>query len=398
MATQIQPISYFVDIFRNTMLADAGRLTDFSPGSINDIISGAVALLTNELQEHLIAEIRKTYFDSSTGDNLDALAQDHFGFSRPGPTASSVELTFERVDADAGAVTIPANTQASTDSDDAGATVSFLTVQDLVFGATEKVLTVRATSAGTGTGQNVGAGTVSNIDSDLPDTFTVTNTLAASGAKDTETDAEYRETIKRLLSALAGATKEALRATLLAIPGITQAVVLEHNRTVIDYDIASGAIKMQDGENLPFFRLNVPVAYVAGTGGTLSDEIVREAQAEIDAVRACGVSVSVISAVPFPIPVAGSIVRNVESSFNDAQILQQVANTIQEYLNQVLEIGQDLVVTELISYVNNTWGTGGTQDITSFTVSSPAVTQSASEGQKIISSTVTLNMVEFFGG
>ena len=81
MTTRIEPISFYVERFKQEMIAN-GRLTDFSDGSMNDIISGAIGIPVNELQEYLVAELKKTYFDSATGADLDALAFDHFGVVR----------------------------------------------------------------------------------------------------------------------------------------------------------------------------------------------------------------------------------------------------------------------------------------------------------------------------
>jgi len=67
MTTEMKTQKDFYDIYQNEVEALAPDFTDFSDGSMHDIINGALSISLNELSELIVSEFGKTFFNTATG-------------------------------------------------------------------------------------------------------------------------------------------------------------------------------------------------------------------------------------------------------------------------------------------------------------------------------------------
>ena len=383
MAREVRNIQSLYDIYRDTVIAESGDLTDFSPGSIHDILAGAFSVTLNEISELLINEFRKTFIDTARGDDLESLAIDHFGstFARPQATPSTTEITFSRPNNNAGDVLIPTGTIISTNTDANGISIEFATDSEATLTGTE--VSVSATAQTTGANTNVGAGTIINLDSPLTDgTVTATNAQASAGGDDAEDDSTYRETIRSLILSLAGATKSSLRGALLAVPEIDKVALVEESIPVIEYDF----VNETPVQGASWFRYPNPIAYVADQEGRSSPELIRKGEEALNGVKACGVSVRVLGAAVVEIDWEAEISLNPDGPNFTAlsNSTQRIIETMEEYANIRLNIGESFIISTANAYILSVWGAAGTNDLKTFETQTPSANIFVPPNGKII--------------
>ncbi|MCI0346433.1 MAG: baseplate J/gp47 family protein, partial [Chloroflexi bacterium] len=186
-------------------LYDAGKseirsrnpdLTDFNEGSNLDAVTGAGAMLADEVLRYVIDLFAAQFVDTAEGVDLDALAADRFGLTRK-PAAGAVgTVTFTR-GGSSGVLTIPAGTTLRATVN--GESVTFTTDDDVDMAAAETAADATATCTVTGATGNVAAGTVTTIVDAIPGdaTATVTNADRFAGGAPEETDDAFRDRIRR---------------------------------------------------------------------------------------------------------------------------------------------------------------------------------------------------------
>ncbi len=397
MATRTQSSEEFLEIYTNEVIAEAGDLTDFSEGSIHDIIGGAFTLCLNEISELTVSEFRKLFFSTASGpevtqgaDDLQTLAVDRFGdnFARPGASNSTVNLTFSRPNTDNGNVIIPLGTIVKTEKDLDGNEISFETLEEVTLSGLTVTVSARSTTAGPLT--NVDPGLIVVIESALTDSsVVVSNTAKAAGGGAAESDAEYRETIRSLIDALAGATKAAIKGALLAVPEISFVTLLEVNMPVIEYDIANSQIK----SGASFFRIPFPVTYIADQNGSSSQALIDLAQAAIADVKACGVSINILGATSQAFSWNASItLKPTGPNYTElSQDPQKIIDTMIEYIDSGIDISSGFIRSQANAHVLNIWGPNGTNDLESFITNLPSGDVVGAPGVKLISDVVGIN-------
>lgn len=392
MSTKVLSASENYEIFKNEVQGNSPLqdLSDFSDGSMLDVIGGAIAAGQNEIAELVITEFMKTYFSTASGptaedstDYLQALAVDHFGdeFKRPLASKSSGSETFARLSDDAGDCPIPLGTIIKTVKDSNGKEIRFKTTEAGTLTGLSITLAVEAMEAGS-VGQ-VTSGKVSVLESTLVDpTVTVSNPVNMAGGEDAPDDAEYRDIIKNLILSLAGATEAAVKGKILAVPGVAFADLVTINMPVIEWDTLTMAPKV--GQS--YFRIPYPVAYIADEDGNSSQALIDAVKAAVLKVRACGVKVEVKGAIPVTINWSASITLDpdgpnyAELSVNASKIIDSMV----EYVNKVLAIGDDFIRASANAYILSIWGPAGTGDLSGFTTSSPVGDVSLDINQKTV--------------
>lgn len=398
MSTDVKSQSEIYEIFQNEVQGNSpdGDLSDFSEGSMLDVIAGAIAAGQNEVSELLVSEFMKTYFSTAPGptadddtDYLAKLAVDHFGedFDRPEASKSTGSVLFERASDDAGDCVIPIGTIVKTEKDANGNEIRIETTEAVTMEDLEVSAAVRAMVAGSN--GNVAIGKIVVIESTLTDpTITVTNETATAGGEDAPDDAEYREIIKNLILSLAGATEAAVRGKILAVPGVAFADLVTINMPVIEYDLDT--MEPKAGES--FFRIPYPVAYIADEDGNSSPELIALVKAAILLVRACGVKIDVKGAIPVMINWTASYVLDADGpNFTELSAdSTKIVDTMLEYINNVLEIGDDFVRADANAYVLSIWGPSGSGDLTGFTTSLPVGDVSVDANEKTVAGTVNI--------
>jgi uncharacterized phage protein gp47/JayE len=202
-------------------------LTDFNEGSNLDAISGAAAVMADEVIRIALARFAEVFFDTATGAALDALAQDRFGgrIVRKPATASIGTVRWTRNAA--GAYTILAGTRFRVSVGTQTVTVQTTSAVSMLAADTFVDLPVQATVTGRAT--NVAAGkTWQILDTLLADpSATATNPEPLAGGSDAETDEAFRDRIRRVYDALVRGTVSALEVGAMNVPGVAIVTVDE---------------------------------------------------------------------------------------------------------------------------------------------------------------------------
>ena len=390
MAAQLLTQNEFYQLFKLEVQGNDGsdKLTDWSDGSVLDIMTGAVSLALTEVSDLTAKEFAKTMFDTAEGDDLDALALDHYGdeFERPGAAKATGYLVFSRATTDAGTVTIPAGTEATTPTDANGQTQRYITTAAVSMPGLSAVADAEAVDAGAA--GNAQPYEITVLASTLTDaTVVVTNAALFSGGADAETDAEYRETIRDRLRTLPGATKTALEAAARGVTGVQSANLFEELRVVIPYDVGTGLpVPAAD-----WFRVPVATLYVADENGSANAQLLTDVKAAVDAARAAGVVVFTAAAEAIEMDWTVSLSLNplgpnyAELSVDPAKIIDSMQNYI-----ATLAVGEDFIRATAEAAILDLWGPTGTDDLTAIATSVPVGSVTVTGTQKLIPDAITV--------
>lgn len=390
MTTTVKSQQEFYDLYKDEVLGLADELTDFSEGSMHDIIAGALSTAQNELSELIISEFTKTFFDLASGTDLERLAVDHFGdsFARPDASPASGSVDFSRPDTVAGDVLIDIGTIVKTEKDANGEEISFKTTEAVTMTGTSITANIEAVNPGV-SGNITSTNKIVVIETTLSDaTVVVTNSLNTAGGTDEPDDVTYREIIKNLIISLAGATEAAVKGAALSVSGVALAELTTLERVVIDYDIGTDDILM----GAQYFRIPYPVIYIADASGNSSDALIQAVKDRIFFVKAAGVQIEVRGAVPIAFNWTASLTLNAGGP-NYAELsndLAKIVETMTEYVNSVIGIGEGFNKAEANSYVLSVWGASGTNDLTSFSSSVPSGNVSVSANEKLIANVIQI--------
>ena len=382
MANEILTIQDYINRYKETIQANMGDLADFSPGSVHDMISGAFGVALNEVAELLISQFQKTYFATAEGQDLDTLAVDHFGggFARPVGQFAKATLVFSRATDSFGDVVIPAGFVVQTVQDARGQILNFSTDEEVTLD--RLTVSVSATAEEAGTEYNVLANRISVLESPLPDpSIVATNPSQASGGTNTETDEEYKETIKKRLIGLSGATKTAIVGTLLAVPSIAHVAAIEEERVVIEYDLTTNAIKT----GAEYFRIPQAIVFVADAQGGHSDHMIASAELAIENVRACGVNVIIIGATTNALNVAAQFTLTQVQGNPLSTDIGPLREVVRDFIVQ-LPIGSGFIRSECKTFVLARFSA----HLATFELTVPAGNIAGVPGSKLIPGTITL--------
>jgi len=390
MTTTVLTQQQFYDIYKDEVMGQAPEFTDFSAGSIHDIIAGALSIAVNEVTELIISEFSKTFFDLAEGDDLDKLAVDHFGdtFARPLATFATGVIKFSRPTNTFGAVTILVGTIVKTKKNASGEEVRFSTNAEVTLSNLEVSANITCLEAGVK--GNVNEDNITVLETALTDaSITVNNDADMAGGKERLTDAEYREFLRAKILSLAGATEAAIVGAALSVAGVAFAKPTTIERVVIDYDIGNEEIL----SGATFFRIPYPVLYIADADGNSSPGLIESVRQAILLVRALGVKIDIQGAVAVPFNWTGSLTLN-GSGPNYAELstdLSKIIDSMKFYIDSELGIGASFNRTSANAYIMSIWGPSGTNDLTSFSTSIPSGNVSIASNEKLISGTVEID-------
>jgi len=247
-------------LLRTTQLSDLS----FSPGYMADVHAGLAAAIGEEAARFALQLHRKTFFATAEGDDLDTLAQDHFGLLRQQGQAAIGEVVFSRPTTTAGNVSIPVGMQLST----ADGTLFLASVEAVLTGTT---LTVPIAAAETGDGGIVDVSTITVLVDSLTDTtVSVTNPERTAGGLTQESDADFRERVRGYLATVRRGTVSALSFGAKQVAGVLQAAVDE--------------------------SAFLPTVYIADSAGGANTSLVQAVQTELINWRTAGITASVVGA------------------------------------------------------------------------------------------------------
>jgi uncharacterized phage protein gp47/JayE len=253
-------------------LARNPSLTDRRPGSAMDALIGLGAVLADESIRLGLQGFKAMFFDTATGDDLDALVSDRTGLTRNAASSAVGAVTFTRSQI-IGQVEIPLGTRVSAIDAD-GTEFVFETIAASVFVSGAATVSVPIQAQVAGPESNVAPDEVVTLLDALSDPeVTVTNPARTAGGDVAESDERLRARVRRYYTSLRRGTVDALEAGALTVPGVNFATVDESN------------MAPEDGGYVNVF--------VGDPDANANAELVALVEAELENWRAAGVAVQV---------------------------------------------------------------------------------------------------------
>ncbi|HYD02616.1 MAG TPA: baseplate J/gp47 family protein [Phycisphaerales bacterium] len=250
-------------------------LSDWSEGSRLDATTGAAAVLADQLIEFVVRNFAAQFVDTAQGADLDALALDRFLLTRQAATPSIGYLTWTKdPDAPTLAYTIPAGFVFSGSVN--GERISVESTGEVSVGTADLTVQIPCESTVTGPAQNVAADVIDTLETNFPSdpNATVTNADRFVGGSNAETDAEFRDRIRRFFKTVVRGTVSALRAGARSVPGVRFVTVDESEVE------AAGTVNV----------------YVGDPDANSNDVLADLVATELEDWRAAGVLVEVVGA------------------------------------------------------------------------------------------------------
>lgn len=313
--------------------ARAGKLMDFSIGSILRSLAESNAGIASWLQQLVVRLLVTTRASTCSGEDLDSWMAD-FSFRRLSAVQASGMVTFSRFTTTQQAL-IPSGTKVRTlDGTQTFTVVSDSTIKSFRPGqqgyelpANKASIDVPVRASRAGAAGNVQTGTVSVIAGTVAFIDTVTNAKPFTGGKDAETDEAFRARFVKWFSSLSKATKEAIEFALL--------------------NMQSG-VSLTLTENVSYAGMPQPGYFFAvvddGTGKP-SDAFIKKAHDAIEKTRGFTISFGVFP--PVVITADVSMVVKTNSPEHHAEVVELVKRAIEKYISRLC-LGQLLSSSKLI--------------------------------------------------
>jgi hypothetical protein len=296
----------------------------FSEGDITEAHLHASAAMADHVIGYVAREVTKTFIDGASGDDLTYLVGDHLGIQRRAASPAQVLVTFTRTSTVLSG-TIPAGTQVGTEFTPDGAQVVFTTaapvIVDVGVGSVPGVL---CNCTVTGPEGNVKAGTVTKVISQLFDTFTVTNPLAAGGGNAAESDEDLRQRAKAFWSTVRRGTLAALEYGAKLVPTCRIAHVTEDQTT----GLVTVQVSDQDG------------------GSTV--QMVSDVQAELENWRCAGVVLTVVGGAAAVLDL--DITLRARAGFSVAAATDLLVAAVKARIGK-LRVGETLYLDQVIGAI-----------------------------------------------
>jgi hypothetical protein len=355
------------------------KLTDWSAGSINDMLAGASACVGTELQFYIANGFSKTLIANTEAEEMDELVVDHYGeeFARTGdvPAVGIVKVTRTVTTA---AETLDAGTVVQTDTPTGGSPITFTTDIDLDFVIGQAVGYVAITAENAGTAGNIEDGDITTISPAITG-WSVTNEEPTAGGAQRLTDSEYQDFVGDKISEARGATDSGIEAKLRGVPGIVNATVHTRFQAVKNWNIASGAV---EGAAYTVVR---SICYIADANGTANPALVAKAEEALAGEKAAGANIDIIAASAQSMDWTASYTLNgAGPNFGSLSVdSSPIKQTMRDYIDN-LGIGDDFSRSSANAYVLSVWGPSGSNDISAFTTSVPSGDVSTGENVKLV--------------
>lgn len=369
MTLPIKSFNQLVNEQVSVMQAAAGMPLDFSIGSILRAIvesNSGNALWLQALIMQLLAVSRLT---TSTGNDVDTFVG-QFGLTRNPPVPATGNVTFSR-----NTTTVQATIQAAVVTDNVpvgGALVAstvnginYMVMPDPAnpdFNVSLNAYVLLAGNANiTVPIQAVTAGSIGNVFSDeitiivsvIPYVDAVNNSQPLTNGEDQESDQALKVRFVLYLNSLSKATKQAIQAAILSVPGVARYKLIENENT-------------DTTEHLGFFY-----AVIDDGEGSASGPLIANVEAAIEAVRGFTIAYSVYDPIAFPIDFIVTVTN--DGSVSDDSLETTVTQALETYItssgfdalfpySKIPEIVYDssAAIINVTSYTQN----AGTTDIT----------------------------------
>lgn len=238
--------------------------------------------------------------------------------------------------------TIPDGTRLTTEDG-----IQFIVVGDAAVASTESTKRVPIRSSQAGSGQKAGVGKINSIMDQItsaPANISVSNTAATFGGEDREEDSDYLVRFRLHYLAARRATKGAIQAAVLGIPGVVKCTVIE-NLDALGRPIGYIRAVVSDSYTEQFCIAILPVTYQV-QAASLSAQI----ESVLEEWRAAGVGVVVEIAKIVMQPVRLSLTYL--AGVDEDAIRSRVLSLVIQYINNLppgtilrLQALKDIVAT-----------------------------------------------------
>jgi len=323
-------VKYFDQLLEDMIawiIAHSSKLTDTSPGSVLRTFCEATSVSIEELYVATFLGFRR---------QLDEIKSNVFSFERKTGTKSTGEVVFSRTGT-SGKVTIPIGTKVATPVGLRFETTEEGTIPD--GGSSSSAVEIIAEKVGTE--YNVGADTITVMETPVNGVESVTNPNPTTGGVDQEGDYSYHSRFQNYIEGLGRSNIAGLLAGALSVEGITSASIKENFP--------------------PISNVNAYLYIDDGSPGGVSTEKISEVQEVIDGdgteskpgYRGAGINIEVAS--PSIVTQDVTMTITVEQGVDIDSVKQDIKTNITNYINN-LGIGDDIIFNELVSKTMEVFG------------------------------------------
>lgn len=330
------PTRTFAELVRDmaaAITASAGKLVDFSAGSILRAVIEANAAIMMWAQWLMVLTLGMTRAATSEGTDLDSWMAD-FSLTRAPPRPARGTVTLSRYSAGTG-IAIPAGTSVkSRDGKITYRIVADPTLPAWSSSAASYVLPAGVTSIDLpivashgGANGNVLRETITLLASPVAGIDTVSNAAALSGGTDAESDEAFRTRFRMFFAARSRATSDAICHAIAQVDSSLKYVIQEN----------------ADARGLP--RIGNIAVFLASSSGSVSDDLIGSVGAAVDRVRALGTTFSVLPAEILPVQV--NLTLTLPPSLGIADLSDALDRSIHDYVSGIA-IGGVLSVSRIV--------------------------------------------------
>lgn len=359
MAFTVRSFDTIVQTLVAWIVTHSTKITDLSPGSVIRSFCEATAFSIEELYTAIYLGFRR---------ELEFMKESIFDFARKDGTKATTTLQFGRPGT-SGTITIPIGFRVQT----ASGLVFVTTTEGTISAGNTTSNAVSAQSEENGADYNVASSTITTLVDDADGVETVTNTSAAVGGLDSESDASYHKRFQTYVEGLAKANKAGLLTAALETDGVTSASLVEYFPPVSN---VNGRLYIDDGSAVG-----------------VSTALVNEVQAKVDGdgtqaspgYRAVGVNIVVDKPTIVTQNIAVDITILDDGSVDNATLTSDIETALTDYVNN-LGIGDDIIHAKLVAAVMGVYG------VVDCDVTTPSGTVAISAVQVGRVGTITVNI------
>lgn len=353
MPLPIKPYSDIVTLEVQEIQSNSSKIFGFNVGSTTLAIVEATANAVLLLQAQASYLMQIARFLTSEGADADSWGA-QFGYYRLPASPAQADCTLSRTSTTT-LTTIPVGNQVSTQTG-----VTFNVIADLnnpnynpstnryTIGIGISSISVPVQCTVTGPDGNVGANTITVINTPIPTVTGVTNASQASGGAPQESDDAYKSRFVNFLAYQAKGTTDAIE---FAVASVQSGAYCKVNER-----------KLPDGTTEPGVN-TIVVDDGTGSTGALPSSFIDACTAACEAVRSCGIEYVVQGRTLTDIPIEATVI--VESYVNTAEAAAQISASLSSYIAQ-LQIGSTVYYTRIINVIYN--AISGIIDVTGVTV------------------------------
>ena len=332
--SEIYRVKTFLQLYTammNYMVGKTSAITNFNPGSRIRTLLEAIALNEAEVQADFYKGLK---------DAIPTSVFEGFGFAKKSGIRASGKLTFKRITALGTPADVPAGTQVSLDD------LTFETLEDGAIPASQQEspeILARCTTVGEA--GNIG---VTSIDTENgfgkfinqpPGVDFARNDTAFASGEDEETESDRLDRFTLYVASLSKSTIQGIISGALTVDGVKSASVRE-------WYPSPGWITVYCDDGSGTLTPAVKTEVLKVLNGDINDPD------NYPGYRAAGIMVDVIAPTIFNQNVTLKIKYLYTTTVLPADLITLATTAIQQYINS-LKIGEDIIVSEIITAVQN---------------------------------------------